>query len=624
MIRLNAAICNQIMTQPVQTSNRMVRVFRWTACLAAVLAMQSPMAASTGSLESAESAVKQMQAGELRAAAVTVRQALDAEPGNLLLHNLAGALLTLTGDTHGALTEWGYSLNEMPDDALARYGMGMSWLTLGEKEKSLDYILLAQQGGDTAACLVARRYVEMLNGAEGAGSALSVPDEYAPAAMGMSGINAWRRGDQKTAFAELTGALNILPGDPYHETTGLAMTFDPRGPIRFGSNRLPTGNGLATSRTAREKPRSGTIILTAGDVGSDAGFVMFKIDSGISSVANTPPFKLVWDTSQFPNGLHRVEVLVFDRQGRQTDRSVKEIRTANSGAPRRDSADAQREEQVRSALWRMLALRPSRSALAYTAAMCAHAAGNANAILPLLQQTVAVQPEYKDARVRLASLTGIGAEAALWRGDASEKVIALTFDDGPKPGVTEQLLAALTSQSVPATFFVIGRHAAANPELVRKIANAGMQVENHTYSHPNLTLLPPAEVERELLGTMAAIQSVTGKQSRFYRPPGGNMNSEVSRIAAHWGLTPCMWTLDGEALENGSPARLIDFVVKKATPGAIVLLHNGRMTTIEALPKIIEGLRKRGFTFVTIDQLAAQKAAGAQHVATPLRPGGLQ
>lgn len=81
------------------------------------------------------------------------------------------------------------------------------------------------------------------------------------------------------------------------------------------------------------------------------------------------------------------------------------------------------------------------------------------------------------------------------------------------------------------------------------------------------------------------------------------MNVAASRVAARWGLVPCMWTLDGEALENGSPRRLVEYVVKRAVPGAIILLHNGRPTTVEALPGIIEGLRRRGFRFVTIDEL---------------------
>ena len=292
---------------------------------------------------------------------------------------------------------------------------------------------------------------------------------------------------------------------------------------------------------------------------------------------------------------------------------MKEIRSANIGAPRK-SADNQRIEAVRSALWQFLTLRPSRAYLAYAAAHCANRLGNAPEAIRYFRQSAAVSPHYKDARIQLAALEGSVSEAALWRGAPSEKVVALTFDDGPKPGITEQLLAILARERVPATFFVIGRHATAYPELTRKIADAGMQVENHTYSHPNLTLLPSNEVERELLGTIAAIQTATGKRSRFYRPPGGNLNPEVSRIAAQWGLTPCMWTLDGEALENGSPNRLIDYVVQKTAPGAIVLLHNGRMTTIEALPKIIDGLRKRGFQFVTVDRLVPQKDAAQRAV----------
>ena len=95
---------------------------------------------------------------------------------------------------------------------------------------------------------------------------------------------------------------------------------------------------------------------------------------------------------------------------------------------------------------------------------------------------------------------------------------------------------------------------------------------------------------------------------RYFRPPGGNVNEDVSRVAARLGLTPCMWTINGEALENGSPNRLIEFIVGRSTPGAIVLLHNGRMTTVEALPKIIEGLRKRGFEFATLDQISPVRA----------------
>ncbi len=304
--------CNLIAMPFVQRAKQILISSICAAVLGAVTS--SPVQAQTGSLDRAETAIKQMQNGDLKAAAVTVRQGLDGDPGALILHNVGEALLLMSGDSHGALSEWGYSLSEMPDDALARYSMGLAWLTLGEKEKSLDYLMLAQQNGDSAACLAARRYAEMMNGAEGAGSGLALPEGYAAAARGMAGMAAWKHGDQQTAYNELSAALRLLPGDPYSEPPGLVMTFEPKAPLKSGSKPLPTGNGLATPRTIKDKPRSGTVILTAGDTGGDAGYVMFKIDNGISSVANTPPFRLVWDTAQFPNGLHRIEVLVFDRQ----------------------------------------------------------------------------------------------------------------------------------------------------------------------------------------------------------------------------------------------------------------------------------------------------------------------
>src|SRR5438045_6673246 len=125
----------------------------------------------------------------------------------------------------------------------------------------------------------------------------------------------------------------------------------------------------------------------------------------------------------------------------------------------------------------MLMLSPSRVVLAYNAALSAQALVDMGLTQALLQQTAAVDPEYKDVRHRMALLSRPVADPAMWRGGSAGSVIALTFDDGPKPGLTEQLLAALTRDAVPATFFVIGRHATAYPNLMRMIADSGMQIE---------------------------------------------------------------------------------------------------------------------------------------------------
>jgi len=197
------------------------------------------------------------------------------------------------------------------------------------------------------------------------------------------------------------------------------------------------------------------------------------------------------------------------------------------------------------------------------------------------------------------------AGRAVWRGTAARKVVALTFDDGPQPGITEALVDLLAREKAPSTFFVLGRHAAAYPDLVKRMADCGMQVENHTYTHPNLTLLPPPRVERELLRTMAAVRAATGKATRYFRPPGGNIDEAVSRTAARLGMAPCMYTVGGDRLEKTSADDLVRYVLAKARPGSIILLHNGRLTTIQALPRIIEGLRRRGYGFVTVNGLVS-------------------
>lgn len=575
--------------------------------------------AAGGGLARAESAVRMMEQGDLRGAALVARQALDADPGNALLHNVAASLLQMTGDTDGAVSEWTASLADMPDDSLALYGLGLASVVKGDQARALDRLQLAERTGDRTCCMLAERYLEAINGAAGAGVGLAVPDRLAASAKALSGMAAARAGDNRRAVADLTAALAAMPGDPYSEPAGLVMTFSKEAPLR-AAPRLPLGNGLAVARGGRkDKPLSGTVSLTPDGADAYTGFVAYKIDGATSSIVNTSPFTLVWNTAAVPNGTHVLEVTIYDKQGQECGHARKQVRTANSNAPRRPGDDPAREARVRQALWQMLTLQPSRHVLAYTAAESARASGDNQTAERMYELAAALAPDYGDTRARVTSLSACSAGPALWRGAPTDNVVALTFDDGPKPGVTDMLLNVLKQQGVPGTFFVIGRHATEYPALTRKIAEAGMQIEDHTYTHPNLTLLPPAAVERELLRTVASVRAATGRRMRYFRPPGGNISAEVTRIAAEWGLTPVMWTVDGEALENGTSGALVKYVLDHTHGGAIILLHNGRMTTVDALPKIIAGLRKRGFGFVTIDQLAQRRGqlAAAPAAAAP-------
>jgi len=568
----------------------------------------------SASLESAESAIRLMQSRDFASAAEVTKNALDRDPGSAMLHEVAGTILMATGDSVGSASEFGIALSQYPGSSISLYGLCLSSVIKGERGKAADLVSAASRFGDKAACAVLDRYLENLIGQTDSLQPLSVPDSFALSARAIAAVNLEKSGKHAQAAVEFDQIVGQLPGDRYSETSGLLMTFDAKSPFSFAQS-LPRGNGLSKIRSAPQtKVITGLVTLSPED-SRDVGYVVFKIDNALTSVSNSKPYNYLWDTSRVTNGAHKIEIIVYDRGGVVSSRAEREVITSNIDAPSQPTPESNRVDNVRHALWQILALKPSRQILAYNGALSARAAGNMELMTRLLSLSAAIGPDYKDTLTYWKNLGSTEAYPPIWRGDPEEKMVALTFDDGPKPGLTEILIGTLQQLRVPATFFVIGRHVTANPGTLKKVAEAGFQIENHSYTHPNLATLSTTAVERELLKTIDAVQTVSGKRMRYFRPPGGNINNDVIAIAAKWGLTPCMWTVDGESLENGSPDRLIDYVVNKASPGAIILLHNGRMTTIDGLPKIVEGLRRRGFGFLTIDQLMERRLKASSNLA---------
>ena len=190
------------------------------------------------------------------------------------------------------------------------------------------------------------------------------------------------------------------------------------------------------------------------------------------------------------------------------------------------------------------------------------------------------------------------------RGDIRKQRIALTFDDGPHPVYTLQLLDILRRMHTPATFFVVGKQVEKNPALVQLEVAEGHEVGNHTYDHVNLTVIPPELIGYELDECDAAIKKATGSSARFFRPPGGDYDGDVIRDASKRGYITTLWTND-----PGDFMRLPSSVILKRSldhleNGAIILLHDGIPQTMEILPQLITEARKRGYQFVTVSQLA--------------------
>ncbi|MCX5778514.1 MAG: polysaccharide deacetylase family protein [Elusimicrobia bacterium] len=187
--------------------------------------------------------------------------------------------------------------------------------------------------------------------------------------------------------------------------------------------------------------------------------------------------------------------------------------------------------------------------------------------------------------------------------------VALTFDDGPHPYFTHAILAELKTGGATATFFVVGSQAQKNPDLVRAIAANGCEVESHTMTHRNLLHLTDNDIRKELQGSVSLINSLSGRNPLFFRPPGGQYNDRVVKVAGEMGLTMVLWTVIPRDHEENDVDAIVDRVVAQTRDGGIILLHSGRHPTLAALPRIIAELHARGFRFVTIENLMTAKGA---------------
>ncbi|MCF2667560.1 polysaccharide deacetylase family protein [Faecalicatena contorta] len=178
--------------------------------------------------------------------------------------------------------------------------------------------------------------------------------------------------------------------------------------------------------------------------------------------------------------------------------------------------------------------------------------------------------------------------------------IAITFDDGPSSQCTGRLLDGLKERNVKATFFLIGENAKENPELVKRLDEEGHLIGNHTYHHVEITKVSDEEAKKEILDTNKVITSITGKSVEYMRPPFGlwqrNLEMEIEVLPVMWTIDPLDWTTE-------NVDEIVNKVVTEAEENDIILLHDCYDSSVDAALRIIDILQKKGFEFVTVDQL---------------------
>ncbi|MGW7432396.1 polysaccharide deacetylase family protein [Streptomyces sp. NPDC054861] len=216
-----------------------------------------------------------------------------------------------------------------------------------------------------------------------------------------------------------------------------------------------------------------------------------------------------------------------------------------------------------------------------------------------------------DARGEAAPADGKGGAAG--DGGAVDcgkvKCIALTFDAGPGKD-TPHLLDILREKKVPATFFLLGKkHVDRYPEVVKRIADEGHEVANHTWTHRILTDLDADQVRDELSRTQNAIEKITGRKPTLMRPPQGRTDDTVSEVSRELGLAQILWSVTAKDYATTDSALIRQRTVDGAKGDGIILLHDIYDGTVPAVPGIIDELKQRGFTFVTVPQLLAPGTA---------------
>jgi peptidoglycan/xylan/chitin deacetylase (PgdA/CDA1 family) len=203
-------------------------------------------------------------------------------------------------------------------------------------------------------------------------------------------------------------------------------------------------------------------------------------------------------------------------------------------------------------------------------------------------------------------------------GCSDRRRVALTFDDGPNPPYTQQILDILRAYDAKATFFVEGEAAAAHPDPVRQESELGMAVGSHSYAHSeDLVLAGSADFEADLKRAEAVLEGIVGYRPRLYRAPYGHTSEAMLRALYRAGYVSIGWDIDSEDWSDVTSDQIVENVLSEAHPGGIVLLHDGglgggnpnRMATVEALPRILEGLRQQGYELVTVPDLTGVPVA---------------
>jgi peptidoglycan-N-acetylglucosamine deacetylase len=197
--------------------------------------------------------------------------------------------------------------------------------------------------------------------------------------------------------------------------------------------------------------------------------------------------------------------------------------------------------------------------------------------------------------------------------DTPAKVVALTFDDGPSPEWTPKILAVLKQEQVKATFFLLGKHVLAYPQVARMIVQQGCEIGNHTFSHHVIMNLNQEKIKKEIQAASDAIKEATGITPVFFRPPKAWVTDKDKKIINSLGYETILWSLNSKDWVTFDDKYIVSFILSRIRPGDIILFHDSggafsteggnREETVKAVRLLVEKLKARGYKVTTVGEL---------------------
>lgn len=606
-----------------------------------------------------------IERGAYAAAVDAFIKAQRADRDDPLAHLGLAVVAIYLGDTTAAMSEFRSALRLSPQSSLAYNGLGLCYLlshhtndavvhlanavrqdpTYADAYVNLAYAYCQEKQGDNALeqCRIAQKA-----GAEGLFFYEVQASAHSLLGAHDNAIIALRKVVQQQSNRDSAPRLVLLDGGPVSVVSlarassgmsGSSAILDRLNGMQLSNSSVPvftastpaslSGEGLASGKTwAAIAAQTGGhevngVMRVMASLHSNSGsetsareirYVSFAVDGHTRAVTNDPPFAWMWDTRNIPDGEHVVSIRAYGKAGDLVGEQRLPVRVLNSPADNSGPSQSHyTEAQEKTSLIRMkkaLRMQPDPVHSHYLLGKSYEAKGLLDFALAEYTTVFLANREYADTRDQLLLLRRRlgrtypnGRVPEVDSVEGGSRKIAVTFDDGPRFPFTEKILQLLKASDARCTFFVVGKMAELHPELLRMMAASGHELASHSYTHRFMSELTVPEIEEELLRTETAIREITDKRIQYFRPPGGHYNARVREALANLGYQSIFWGPNITSFTDLAPAQTAEELLKLIQPGCIVLLHNGEDDTVPVLPRLLAGIKAKGYQMVTVSEL---------------------